>query len=123
AFVDAHLRAKRPYLMGERFTAADAYLFTIVGWSAFTNVDLSPFPNLRAFMDRVGARPKVRAAMQAERMKTVACTAGTIEVRPLRVADLPAPWLCLVGGRRTCARHSPGPPSSYLASWNWLGPS
>jgi|SRR5690606_2998046 len=72
AFVDAHLRAKRPYLMGERFTAADAYLFTIVGWSAFTNVDLSPFPNLRAFMDRVGARPKVRAAMQAERMKTAA---------------------------------------------------
>jgi glutathione S-transferase len=55
-----------------RVTAADAYLFTIVGWSAFTKIDLSPFPNLRAFMERVGARPRVREAMQAEGMKAAA---------------------------------------------------
>ncbi len=61
-----------PWLCGERFSAADAYLFTIVGWSAFTKVDLSTFPKLRAFMDRVGARPKVREAMQAEGMKIAA---------------------------------------------------
>ncbi len=71
-FVEAHLAANGPYLMGERFTAADAYLFTIVGWSAFTKVDLAPFPNLRAFMERVGARAKVREAMQAEGMKVAA---------------------------------------------------
>jgi glutathione S-transferase len=58
--------------MGEHFTAADAYLFTIVGWSAFTGIDLAPFPQLRAFMDRVRMRPKVRAAMAAEVMKAAA---------------------------------------------------
>jgi glutathione S-transferase len=72
ALVETHLAANGPYLMGQRFTAADAYLFTIVGWSAFTKVDLSPFPSLRAFMDRVGARPKVHEAMQAEGMKAAA---------------------------------------------------
>src|SRR5690606_14162022 len=64
AFVEAKLAEGGPFLLGERFTAADAYLFTIVGWSAFTKVDLAPFSALRAFMERVGARPKVRAAAQ-----------------------------------------------------------
>lgn len=72
AFVENHLAESGPYLAGERFSAADAYLFTIVGWSAFTKVDLTAFPKLRAFMDRVGARPKVREAMQAEGMKIAA---------------------------------------------------
>ncbi len=72
AYVENHLEGAGPYLMGETFTAADAYLFTIVGWSAFAKVDLSAFPRLRAYMDRVGARPKVREAMQAEGMKLAA---------------------------------------------------
>jgi glutathione S-transferase len=72
AFVERHLETGGPFLMGETFTAADAYLFTIVGWSAFAKVDLSAFPQLRAFMDRVGARPKVREAMRAEGMKVAA---------------------------------------------------
>ena len=71
-FVEAHLATERPYLMGERFTVADAYLFTIIGWSAFTNVDLAPFPNLRAYMELVGARPPVREAMRSEGMKVAA---------------------------------------------------
>jgi glutathione S-transferase len=52
--------------MGEGFAVADAYLFTIVGWSTFAKVDLSGFPRLRDFMARVGARPRVRAAIEAE---------------------------------------------------------
>lgn len=72
AFVERHLAADGPFLLGERFTVADAYLFTIVGWSGFTNVDLSPFSHLRDFMDRVAARPAVREAMCAEGMKVVA---------------------------------------------------
>lgn len=72
AYVENHLEGTGPYLMGETFTAADAYLFTIVGWSAFARVDLSAFPRLRAYMDRVGARPKVREAMSAEGMKLAA---------------------------------------------------
>lgn len=72
AFVESHLAASGPFLMGERFTVADAYLFTIVGWSGFAKVDLSAFPSLRAYMGRVGSRPKVREAMQAEGMKLAA---------------------------------------------------
>ncbi|CAI2936687.1 glutathione transferase GstA [Aminobacter niigataensis] len=72
ASVESHLAGIGPYLMGETFTAADAYLFTIVGWSGFAKVDLSAFPRLRAFMDRVGARPMVREAMRAEGMKLAA---------------------------------------------------
>lgn len=72
ASVESHLAGTGPYLMGETFTAADAYLFTIVGWSGFAKVDLSAFPRLRAFMDRVGARPMVREAMRAEGMKLAA---------------------------------------------------
>ncbi len=72
AFVDGRLEASGPFLMGERFTAADAYLFAIAGWSAFTKVDLSAFPHLRAFLARVGARPAVREAMRAEGMTVAA---------------------------------------------------
>jgi glutathione S-transferase len=65
AWLDGEL-AKRPYLTGERFTAADAYLFTVVNWTNFHAIDLAPYPNLKAFMDRVAARPAVREALQAE---------------------------------------------------------
>ena len=69
-FVDRHLAGENvSCLMGEGFTAADAYLFTIVSWSPAANVDLSGFADLRAFMGRAGARPKVREAMQAEGLK------------------------------------------------------
>lgn len=65
AFVDAQL-AGRPYLLGEAFSAADAYLFTIAGWTRITGIDTAPWPNLEAFLQRVAARPAVRSAMQAE---------------------------------------------------------
>ena len=58
--------AKGPYLFGEQFTAADAYLFTVTNWSNFVKLDLSEFPNLMAFQARVAARPAVQAAMTAE---------------------------------------------------------
>ncbi len=58
--------AGRQYLMGDRFTVADAYLFTVLRWSPRIEVDLARWPNLKAYVDRVAARPKVREAMQAE---------------------------------------------------------
>ena len=57
----------QPYLMGERYTVADAYLFTIVNWAQWTNVDLAPWPWIQAHYARVGARPAVKAAIAAER--------------------------------------------------------
>src|SRR5690349_9154978 len=65
AALDAHF-AKDQFLMGERFTAADAYLFTVVGWSGYVGIDLAPYKNLKGFMDRVAARPRVKEAMRAE---------------------------------------------------------
>lgn len=69
AHVEQHLATGAPFLLGETFTAADAYLFTVVSWSSFVKVDLSNFPHLRDFLTRVGARPAVREAMRAEGMK------------------------------------------------------
>ena len=70
AFVERHLRDRGPFLLGDTFTAADAYLFTIAGWTSATKIDVAPFPSLGAFMERVSARPAVRDAMRAEGMKT-----------------------------------------------------
>lgn len=58
--------AGRDYLFGDRFTVADAYLFTVTTWAGHVKLDLSEFPNLKAFQKRVAARPKVREAMVAE---------------------------------------------------------
>jgi glutathione S-transferase len=52
--------------MGDKFTVADAYLFTVSGWGKFTGVDVSKWPNLSAYLGRVAARPNVQAALKAE---------------------------------------------------------
>ena len=66
--------AKGPYLFGEQFTVADAYLFTVTNWANFLKLDLSEFPNLLAFQARVAARPAVQAAMTAEGLRPAAAT-------------------------------------------------
>jgi glutathione S-transferase len=58
--------AKQPWLLGEHFTVADAYLFTVTRWADFVKLDLSAFPHVQAFQKRVAARPAVQAAMAAE---------------------------------------------------------
>jgi len=68
-FVETQLATAGPYLTGERFTVADAYLFTVVGWSKHVDVGLTEFANLRAYLERVAQRPAVRAAMKAEGLK------------------------------------------------------
>jgi glutathione S-transferase len=54
------------YLTGERFTVADAYLFTLLNWCQWTGIDLGRWPALRAYHARVAARPKVQEALRAE---------------------------------------------------------
>jgi len=56
----------KKYLLGERFTVADAYLFVMVSWADFVKLDISEFANVLAFQKRVGARPAVQAALKAE---------------------------------------------------------
>ena len=64
-YLSTQLQGK-PYLMGETFTVADGYLFTVLGWTVPTQIDLSKWPVLTAYVDRIAARTAVRAAMQAE---------------------------------------------------------
>ena len=63
--IDEQLKG-RAYLMGDRFTVADAYLFTVTNWAGHVGVELTAFPNLQAFQKRVGERPGVKEAMKAE---------------------------------------------------------
>ena len=65
AWLEGQLEGKQ-YLMGEQFSVADGYLFTVTNWAQHLNVDLSPFPNLLAYRARVAARPAVQEAMKAE---------------------------------------------------------
>jgi glutathione S-transferase len=58
--------AAQPYLMGERFGVADAYLFTVASWARWVKLDLAPWPKLGEFLARVAARPKVKEALEAE---------------------------------------------------------
>lgn len=65
----AHVNEKlagKSYLTGNNFTAADAYLFVVTNWSRLHKIDIAQWPNLKAFMDRVAARPKVQEALRAE---------------------------------------------------------
>jgi glutathione S-transferase len=64
-FLDAKLAGKQ-YLMGDRFTVADAYAFTITNWTRIQKIELTPWPNVAGYMERVRARPKVEEAMKAE---------------------------------------------------------
>ena len=65
AWLDQQLAGKQ-YLMGDKFSVADAYLFTVLRWSPRVGVDLSKSANVVAYMDRVAARPKVQEALKAE---------------------------------------------------------
>ena len=64
-YVDQKLQGKN-WLMGEDFTVADAYLFTVLSWSKHVGVDLSPWPQMIAYLDRVASRPAVQATLKAE---------------------------------------------------------
>ena len=56
----------RDYLMGTQFTVADSYLFTVLGWAGVVQFDLSPWPVLDSYRQRVGGRPAVQQALRAE---------------------------------------------------------
>ena len=64
-WVEGELTGKQ-YLMGEHFTVADGYLFTVTNWANALKIDLSAFPKLLAYQQRVVARPAVMAALVAE---------------------------------------------------------
>ena len=64
-YLAEHL-AGAPYLMGDMYTVADAYLFTVLGWCKFIKFDLGTWPALQDYLGRVAARPAVTETMKAE---------------------------------------------------------
>jgi glutathione S-transferase len=71
ALVDAHL-SDREFLLGDRFTIADAYLFVIADWSRPLRIDLSLYPALAAYLERIRARDSVREALAREQARLAA---------------------------------------------------
>lgn len=63
AIVEKQLEG-RAWLLGEQFSVADAYLFVMVNWAAAAQTPLADFPNIRAWFERMKARPQVRAAIK-----------------------------------------------------------
>jgi len=64
-WVDGQLAGKS-YLMGDHFSVADGYLFTVTNWASRAGVDITGLDNLNAYRERVAARPAVQQAMKAE---------------------------------------------------------
>lgn len=58
--------SRQEYLVQERFGVADAYLYTLLRWAAFFDMDLQRWPAIAAYMARIEQRPSVQAALAAE---------------------------------------------------------
>lgn len=68
AYVNESLKGNH-FLLGARFSVADAYLFTVMGWAKALKFDLTALTELNAYLERVAARPAVDAALSAEGLK------------------------------------------------------
>lgn len=58
--------SKTDFITGKHFTVADAYLFTVLNWAGMIQFDLSPWPSILSFMERMKARPSVQTALKEE---------------------------------------------------------
>jgi glutathione S-transferase len=56
----------KTFLMGNTFTVADAYLFTVLNWTKILKIDLGKWPVLTAYQSRIAQRPKVQQALKEE---------------------------------------------------------
>lgn len=65
AYINQHL-ADKAYLLGDHFSVADGYLFTVTRWLRVSKLDLAAWPHLVAFQKRMAERPGVHAALKAE---------------------------------------------------------
>lgn len=64
-YLDDRLKG-RTYLTGDTFTAADAYLWTILSWAKFAELDLSGFANIQRYIAAVGERPAVQKSLKEQ---------------------------------------------------------
>jgi len=62
----AELLSSQPFLLGDNFSVADAYLFVTLSWGQYVNIDISRWPALARYADRISERPAVQKAMKEE---------------------------------------------------------
>ncbi len=65
-YIESQLADGRSFLMGDRFSVADAYLFAVASWTIPTGIGLDKWPHLKALVSRITERPSVRTAMLSE---------------------------------------------------------
>jgi glutathione S-transferase len=63
--IDKHLAGKQ-FLVGDRLSIADIYLFVVSNWGRFQDIDIAQWPNVKALQTAIRARPGVQEAMKAE---------------------------------------------------------
>ena len=68
SYLDSVLE-KQHYLLGQSFSVADAYLFTMLFLASLVQFDLKKYAHLSAYYERVAARPAVEATLRAEGLK------------------------------------------------------
>lgn len=64
--LEARLADGRDYVMGNRFSVADAYTFVVASWAGVIDFDLSGYPLVSAYVERVAGRPKVQDVLKRE---------------------------------------------------------
>ena len=105
-YVANHL-ASRQYLVGEHFTVADAYLYNVLTWTRIVGIDLSAWPVLAAYRERVQQRPAVQAARRAEGLTSDSPGRWQLarlgQPVPLRPTSLPATRRCSTSCARAAA--------------------
>ena len=65
-FLENHFSVGRAFLMGDRYSVADPYLYVMLTWTRYVGVDLSKWPGLVAYEARIAARPAVQTALHSE---------------------------------------------------------
>lgn len=64
SFLESNLIGQKEFIVGNKFSIADAYLYICLTWTAYLQIDLSPYPNTKAYLERIGALEKVAAAKE-----------------------------------------------------------
>ncbi|MGH1543167.1 MAG: glutathione transferase GstA [Arenicella sp.] len=65
-YLERLLEDNKPFLLGDKFSVADAYLFVVSNWSNFVGIELKQWPTILNYVNRIAQRPAVTAAMRAE---------------------------------------------------------
>lgn len=65
SYIEEHLKGKS-FLIGDGFTVADCYFFTVLTWTNFIKLDLNKWPLILKYYKRLEQRPSVISALKKE---------------------------------------------------------